>query len=260
MKLTYPIVTIVFFIFLFTSCAKDEDNTVSLDSENAARLKNLTQVDGIAHTYNQEFEIRKEIYKPKFFAPVSFALAKKSIPTEMAGNLHLPQASSLPFKVGTQKANIVASWSNHNTLLFQAQFSYFENEDTYETKLKNFFIITASQIDYNPFAIDTRAGREQMDKWDKEMKSLYTKYELITDLPLYFKSKSAKWTTVPFYYVYKSEENKIDVMSRGSIMYYAYYKGLMYTIIFDMDLTDFKTDGVIDTDAKAFITKIILGN
>ncbi|MDM8158274.1 hypothetical protein QUH73_00465 [Labilibaculum sp. K2S] len=238
-----------FFIILFVigsfSCAKDNEHSGYID-ENQALLENLNEVDGRQHTYNYDFELLEFREKVDYFAPVSFSEALSSIPSVMRDKINLISQSDLPFTVAQQEANIVTSWNAFNKLVFQVQFSYLENDSSYQTNFKDFFIISITQYPEDPFA------DEQATLAMEENITGYEKLVLEGTHPLYYKPASGSWPRMFDYYKFIEEDKLMDKESTGSSQYYTWYNGLIYKIGFNMDVST--------TDHEAIIRKIILGS
>jgi len=250
--------SIICLTLLFFSC-KDFSENLGYVDPNEELVEDLNKVEGDSRTYNTDFKILAEPQEGNYFEPLPISEAISSIPDEMKKAIHLPNVSDLPFTPGTEKANIVTFWNAFNTLIFQIQISYFENDAEYKADNKDFFIISATQLADNPF-LDTEAIDDPIDEWIKEFNMngtevenliLYEKLELTSELPLFYKGKFTDWATMYPYYSYKADENLIEHTSTGSKMYYAWHDGLIFQIGYNMD-----TEGM---DMEAMVKEIILG-
>lgn len=248
---------------LFFSSCKDISENIGYIDDNEALVENLNKVEGDSRTYNDDFKILEEPKSERvdYYEPTPISEALLSIPAKMRDAIHLPLVSKFPFTTGTQKANIVTFWNDSNKLVFQIQIAYFENEAEYKAGNKDFFIISATQLNDNPF-MDTESKNDRIDKWIEEFnmdgsstepedKIIYQKLELTAELPLFYKKQFDKWATMYPYYAYNADQKLIDHTSTGSKMYYAWHDGLIFQIGYNMDTEDM--------DMEAMIKEIILG-
>jgi len=251
--------SIICLVLLLFSC-KDSSENIGYVDPNEELVEDLNKVEGDSRTYNTDFKILAEPQEANYFEPTTISVALSSIPTEMEAAIHLPSVSDLPFTPGTEKANIVTFWNEFNTLIFQVQVAYFENDAEYKADNQDFFIISATQLADNPF-LDTEAVDDPIDEWIEEFNMngasepvdvrIYQKLELTHELPLFFKGKFRKWETMYPYYSYKADQKLIEHTSTGSKMYYAWHDGLIFQIGYNMDI-----EGM---DMEAMIKEIILG-
>ena len=170
MRAILPLSIIGLSLLLF-SCQKETKHSGYID-ENQALVESLTEVEGDSRTYNYDFKILEE---PKsvgvsYYEPSSILEGLASIPKEMRDAVHLPILSDFPFTTGTKKANIVTFWNNSNKLIFEIQISFFENDDEYKADNQNFFIISATQLAYNPFIDDPSSSEDKIDQWRIDFK------------------------------------------------------------------------------------------
>lgn len=228
------------------SCDIDNNHTTYVDP-NEALLENLTEINGINHTYNYDFKFLQEREKVAYYMPLSFPDALASTPSDMKEKLNFIAASDLPFVLAQEQANIVTSWNAFNKLEFQIQFSYLENPTGYETNFKDFFIVSVTQYPNDPFA-DEQATIDI----ESNLPLSYQKLELIEGHPLYYKPVFGTWPRMFDHYSYNQEDNKMIKVSTGAYQYYTWHNGLIYRIGFKMDISA--------TDHEALVRKIILGN
>jgi len=260
MRAILPLSIIGLSLLLF-SCQKESKHTGYVD-ENEALVEDLKKVTGDSRTYNYDFKILEE---PKsegvnYYEPTSITEAYSSIPKEMKEAIHLPTVGDLPFLPGTEEANIVTFWNAFNTLIFEVQISYFENDAEYKADNQDFFIISATQLADNPF-IDTESDEDPIDLWIEEFNMngtegpeevvIYRKLDLTADLPLFFKNRFPHWSTMYPYYSYNESDKLIEHTSTGSKMYYAWHDGLIFQIGYKF------ADETIDMEPV--VRKIILG-
>jgi len=261
MRAILPLSIISLSLLLF-SCQKESKPKEYVD-ENEALVEDLKKVSGDSRTYNYDFKILED---PKsegvnYYAPISIAEGFSSIPKEMKDAIHLPNISDLPFVPGTEQANIVTFWNAFNTLIFEIQISYFENDAEYKADNQDFFIISATQLADNPFIDNPDSEEDPIDLWIEEFNMngiegpeevvLYRKLDLTADLPLFFKNRFPHWSTMYPYYSYNSSKNQIEHTSTGSKMYYAWHDGLIFQIGYKF------TDETIDMETV--VRQIILG-
>ncbi len=261
MRAILPLSIISLSLLLF-SCQKESKPKEYVD-ENEALVENLKKVSGDSRTYNYDFKI---LENPKsegvnYYAPIPITEGFSSIPKEMKEAIHLPNISELPFTPGTEKANIVTFWNTFNTLIFEIQISYFENDTEYKADNQDFFIISATQLADNPFIDDPNSEEDPIDGWIEDFKvnapaepvgvRIYEMKELTPDLPLFFKDRYRHWSTMYPYYSYNESNNLIEHTSTGSKMYYAWHDGLIFQIGYKFN------DETIDVEPM--VRQIILG-
>ncbi|NOU58607.1 hypothetical protein [Marinifilum caeruleilacunae] len=233
------------------SCSEDDKHSGYIDP-NEELLVGLSEVEGYDHTYNYDFNILKERESVDFYVPVSFNEALNRIPADMRTKLNLFSASELPFTTNIQEANIVTSWNDKNKLVFQIQMSYLENDESYDTNFKDFFIVSITQHPENPF--ETMSETELETLHEDLSKREYDILNLTAQDSLYYlpKDEDNLWPRMFDYYKYDESQNRIFKESTGSYQYYAWYDGLIYKIGFNMD--------VEAVDEEALVRQIILGN
>jgi len=256
MRTILPLTIICLSLILF-SCQKSSKHSGYVD-KNEALVEDLTEVEGNSRTYNIDFEILKEPQKAFYYEPTSISEALNSIPEEMKDVINLPNVTDFPFTTGTSKANIVTFWNAFNTLIFQVQISYFENGAEYHADNQDFFIISATQLEDNPF-LDTSAEDDPIDQWridfnvdgadSPEEVVIYRDLELTDNLPLFFQNLPPGWEDQYAYYSF--DGTKIIHRSTGAKMYYAWYDGVLFQIGYTFD------DETIDMEPT--VRQIILG-
>ena len=251
--------SIICLSLILFSCQKKSKHLVIVD-ENELLVKDLSEVEGNARTYNFDFQILNGFQDTYYYAPVDIPQALNSIPEEMKDVIHLPDISSFPFTPGTEMANIVTFWNTENKLMFQIQISYFENGAEYHADNQDFFIIAAATLADNPF-LDTSAEDDPIDQWridfnvdgadSPEEVVIYRDLELTIDLPLFFKNLFPHWSTMYAYYSF--DGTKIIHKSAGAKMYYAWYDGVLFQI-------GYKSFDNPTIDMEPVVRKIILGS
>ena len=251
LKKSYQYFSIVLLILGVISCSDSDKHSGYIDP-NEELLVGLSEVDGYDHTYNYDFNILKERESVDFYVPISISEALNRLPEDMRTKINPMSSSELPFTVNIQDANIVTSWNDKNQLVFQVQLSYLENDESYDTNFKDFFIISITQYPDNPFEpmseVELETLHEDLTKRQYEFLNLNAQDSLYY-LP---KSEDNMWPRMFDYYKYSESEKRIYKESTGSYQYYAWYNGLIYKIGFNMDVTTL--------DAEALVRKVILGN
>jgi hypothetical protein len=227
------------------SCSKSDKHTGYVDP-NEALLESLNTCNGREHTYNRYTNILQEREQVRYFAPESIEKGLQCIPEQMRKKIHTISKAELPFTVGVARSNIVTSWNANNRLVFQIQFSYFKNTDSYNSNFKEFFTISATQYPKNPFLNETVRKTYETDF----LKGNYEILTLVGELPLYRVEKPNDWTRMFDFYIYNEKEKKIDKKTTGACEYYTWYNGVIFRIGFKMNMSS--------KDAEALVREIIL--
>jgi len=236
-------------VLCISSCSKKADTEIKFIDEDQRLLIGLekfTQENYSDHSYNYDFEILKEKTNKDFYKIADFESTYSCIPSVMKNKLHIPSRGTFPFDTKTQKANIVSSWIGRD-LVFQVQFSFFANEN-YSSNFKDYFCITVSQHQENPFATEEKRDY-YLEKINKYIDKKYTHFYIEDDQIVFKTINNKEWPKN--YANYETEkidgaEEKLQLVSKNATQYYTWHNGLIYHIGYRItDTSNFNADEVI---------------